>query len=391
MILTPSDAPRRRAPAPDVQPPGSRFDRTESQRPQGDAAAHADPRAVRAFVQEGVRHLSAEDVYKALLAVHLDVGLATVYRVLTQFEQAGLLKRSNFEAGRAVFELNEGAHHDHLVCLTCGRVEEFFDGEIERRQKQIAADKGFALRDHALALYADCPNRSARTGRRAERSSSPLPGGAAARPRCREVGEHAVHTGGEETVPTPSPAGRAGWLAGTHLRRGRSTRAPPAERVRLREERVGAPIAPAAAAGRSATWPRRGPARVGEIGATARGSTGGPSSITRRRSERRRSGARRQARSSARSPAPPHRAVQPPSAHRPVAARRGGRSRRSGRRTSAPGRGRSFVAPPRSPRAASATISSSVAMPKRPSRRGVARPLAGGDARWRAGCGSRRA
>jgi Fur family ferric uptake transcriptional regulator len=106
--------------------------------------------------QDGTRHLSAEDVYKALLAVQLDVGLATVYRVLTQFEQAGLVTRGNFEAGRAVFELNEGAHHDHLVCLTCGRVEEFVDGEIEQRQKQIAAEKGFALRDHALALYGDC-------------------------------------------------------------------------------------------------------------------------------------------------------------------------------------------------------------------------------------------
>jgi Fur family ferric uptake transcriptional regulator len=106
--------------------------------------------------QDGVRHLSAEDVYKALLAVQLDVGLATVYRVLTQFEQAGLLTRSNFEAGRAVFELNEGAHHDHLVCLTCGRVEEFVDAEIEQRQKRIASDKGFALRDHALALYGEC-------------------------------------------------------------------------------------------------------------------------------------------------------------------------------------------------------------------------------------------
>jgi Fur family ferric uptake transcriptional regulator len=105
---------------------------------------------------EGVRHLSAEDVYKALLAVQLDVGLATVYRVLTQFEQAGLLTRSNFEADRAVFELNEGVHHDHLVCLTCGRVEEFVDSEIEQRQKRIADDKGFALRDHALALYGEC-------------------------------------------------------------------------------------------------------------------------------------------------------------------------------------------------------------------------------------------
>lgn len=106
--------------------------------------------------QDGIRHLSAEDVYRALVAVQLDVGLATVYRVLTQFEQAGLLTRGNFEAGRAVFELNEGAHHDHLLCLSCGRVEEFVDGEIERRQKQIAAEKGFALREHALALYGEC-------------------------------------------------------------------------------------------------------------------------------------------------------------------------------------------------------------------------------------------
>jgi Fur family ferric uptake transcriptional regulator len=107
--------------------------------------------------QEGrARHMSAEDVYKALLAERLDVGLATVYRVLTQFEQAGLLARSHFEAGRAVFELNEGTHHDHLVCLTCGRIEEFFDAEIERRQKKIAAERGFRLHDHALALYGDC-------------------------------------------------------------------------------------------------------------------------------------------------------------------------------------------------------------------------------------------
>jgi Fur family ferric uptake transcriptional regulator len=116
---------------------------------------------------DGIRHLGAEDVYKALLAVQLDVGLATVYRVLTQFEQAGLLTRSNFEAGRAVFELNEGAHHDHLVCLTCGRVEEFFDSEIEARQRRIAAEKGFALSEHALSLYGectkpDCPHRPKR-------------------------------------------------------------------------------------------------------------------------------------------------------------------------------------------------------------------------------------
>lgn len=102
------------------------------------------------------RHMSAEEVYRELLAEDHDVGLATVYRVLTQFEQAGLLKRSHFEAGKAVYELDEGQHHDHLVCLQCGRVEEFFDPEIERRQQQIATERGFALQDHALALYANC-------------------------------------------------------------------------------------------------------------------------------------------------------------------------------------------------------------------------------------------
>jgi Fur family ferric uptake transcriptional regulator len=109
--------------------------------------------------------MSAEDVYRELLADSQDVGLATVYRVLTQFEQAGILKRSNFESGKAVYELDEGQHHDHLVCLQCGRVEEFVDAEIERRQQRIARDRGFALQDHALALYAnctksECPHRS---------------------------------------------------------------------------------------------------------------------------------------------------------------------------------------------------------------------------------------
>jgi Fur family ferric uptake transcriptional regulator len=105
---------------------------------------------------DSARHLSAEDVYRLLVAEHVDVGLATVYRVLTQFEQAGLLVRRHFEAGRAVFELNEGPHHDHLVCLTCGRVEEFVDAEIEQRQKEIARERGFELQDHSLALYGVC-------------------------------------------------------------------------------------------------------------------------------------------------------------------------------------------------------------------------------------------
>jgi len=102
------------------------------------------------------RHMTAEDVYKALLGEQADIGLATVYRVLMQFEQAGLLTRSNFESGKSVFELNEGHHHDHLVCLSCGRVEEFYDAEIEQRQRAVALARGFELQEHSLSLYASC-------------------------------------------------------------------------------------------------------------------------------------------------------------------------------------------------------------------------------------------
>ena len=108
------------------------------------------------FEHSKVRHLSAEDVYKSLIAEGIDIGLATVYRVLTQFEQAGLLSRQHFETGKAVFELNQGGHHDHLVCLQCGRVEEFYDAEIEQRQSEVARKGGFELHGHSLALYADC-------------------------------------------------------------------------------------------------------------------------------------------------------------------------------------------------------------------------------------------
>ncbi len=108
------------------------------------------------FQSSPVRHLTAEDVYKLLLAENMDVGLATVYRVLTQFEQAGLLNRNHFESGKAIFELNEGSHHDHLVCLDCGRVEEFVDEEIEKRQQRIAAERGFKIAEHALAIYGNC-------------------------------------------------------------------------------------------------------------------------------------------------------------------------------------------------------------------------------------------
>ena len=110
------------------------------------------------------RHMSAEDIYKRLIDSREDIGLATVYRVLTQFETAGLVTRHHFEDGMAVFELNQGAHHDHIVCLDCGRVEEFFDAAIEKRQTSIARERGFTVREHALYLSAecnktDCPHR----------------------------------------------------------------------------------------------------------------------------------------------------------------------------------------------------------------------------------------
>ena len=108
------------------------------------------------FQKSQQRHMTAEDVFRLLLQERADVGLATVYRVLAQFEQAAILSRSNFESGRAVYELNEGQHHDHLVCLDCGKVEEFYDAEIEKRQQVVALAKGFVIADHALSLYANC-------------------------------------------------------------------------------------------------------------------------------------------------------------------------------------------------------------------------------------------
>ena len=116
------------------------------------------------FEQSDKRHMTAEEVYRLLSDEGQDIGLATVYRVLTQFEQAGLLMRHHFDSDKAVFELNEGDHHDHLVCLQCGKVEEFFDAEIEKRQARIAKERGFVIREHSLQIYADCikencPNR----------------------------------------------------------------------------------------------------------------------------------------------------------------------------------------------------------------------------------------
>lgn len=108
--------------------------------------------------QSNSRHHSAEDVYKALLETGEDIGLATVYRVLTQFEAAGLVKRHHFEGGHSVFELNEGVHHDHILCVKCGRVDEFIDDTIEERQKAIAARLGYEMTDHCLYVYGICPN-----------------------------------------------------------------------------------------------------------------------------------------------------------------------------------------------------------------------------------------
>jgi Fur family ferric uptake transcriptional regulator len=114
----------------------------------------------------GARHKSAEDIYKSLLSSNEDIGLATVYRVLTQFEAAGLVTRHHFENGMAVFELNRGSHHDHIVCLDCGKVEEFMDDGIEERQESIAKQHGFEIEDHSMVIYGhcrkvDCPSKNA--------------------------------------------------------------------------------------------------------------------------------------------------------------------------------------------------------------------------------------
>lgn len=115
------------------------------------------------------RHLSAEEVYKELVNTGEDVGLATVYRVLAQFASAGILTRRNFEHGTAVFELDDGHHHDHLICVMCGKVVEFVDEEVEKRQAEVAAKHGYELVDHSMALYGVCPN--AKSTRQKRKSS----------------------------------------------------------------------------------------------------------------------------------------------------------------------------------------------------------------------------
>jgi len=113
-------------------------------------------KVLQAFQKSGQRHMTAEDVFRLLLAERFDIGLATVYRVLAQFEQARILKRNHFETGKATYELADQSHHDHLVCLACGKVEEFFDAAIERRQRTVAHDRGWTLQNHAMALYGHC-------------------------------------------------------------------------------------------------------------------------------------------------------------------------------------------------------------------------------------------
>lgn len=121
-------------------------------------------------------HLTAEAIYRALIDSGEEIGLATVYRVLTQFESAGLVKRHHFEGGHSVFEINQGEHHDHILCLECGRIEEFCDEDIERRQRIISHQRGFDLAEHCLILYGhcarpECPNRPVEEGNHAGRET----------------------------------------------------------------------------------------------------------------------------------------------------------------------------------------------------------------------------
>ena len=108
------------------------------------------------FEKSKARHLSAEDIHDTLKAKSVMVGMATIYRALANFEKAGILNKSTFDDGRAIYEINEGPHHDHIVCVDCGNVEEFVDEEIEKRQKKIANQKGYSLKSHSLVLYGSC-------------------------------------------------------------------------------------------------------------------------------------------------------------------------------------------------------------------------------------------
>ncbi|GLQ90989.1 ferric iron uptake transcriptional regulator [Dyella flagellata] len=126
---------------------------TQELRKAGLKVTHPRMRILQIFEEEGARHLTAEDVYKKLLGYQEDIGLATVYRVLTQFEAAGILSKHNFEGGQAVYELDRGQHHDHMIDVDSGKVIEFVSEEIERLQREIAAKHGYEIQDHSLVLY----------------------------------------------------------------------------------------------------------------------------------------------------------------------------------------------------------------------------------------------
>jgi Fur family transcriptional regulator, ferric uptake regulator len=132
---------------------------TQELRKAGLKVTHPRMRILQIFEEDGVRHLTAEDVYKKLLAHQEDIGLATVYRVLTQFEAAGILSKHNFEGGQAVYELDRGQHHDHMIDVDSGKVIEFVSEEIERLQREIAAKHGYEIQDHSLVLYVRPKNR----------------------------------------------------------------------------------------------------------------------------------------------------------------------------------------------------------------------------------------
>ena len=132
---------------------------TQELRKAGLKVTHPRMRILQIFEEDGVRHLTSEDVYKKLLAHQEDIGLATVYRVLTQFEAAGILSKHNFEGGQAVYELDRGQHHDHMIDVDSGKVIEFVSEEIERLQREIAAKHGYEIQDHSLVLYVRPKNR----------------------------------------------------------------------------------------------------------------------------------------------------------------------------------------------------------------------------------------
>lgn len=135
-------------------------DRAKEIRSSGLKATTPRMKILAIFQHAEKRHMSAEDVYRILLGEHSDIGLATVYRVLTQFEQAGLLTRHHFGSATAVFELHDDEHHDHMICLDCGHVEEFYDAEIEARQRAVTKACGFVIEDHALSLFVHCIKRN---------------------------------------------------------------------------------------------------------------------------------------------------------------------------------------------------------------------------------------